>query len=115
MERPTSRQRPVSRARDTQVSPHDVVAIITTFHRDEKDRQGVVAPETSNRDNVEQLVRSAGKLAIKENFRLFFTLLVPILLVSVWMFGLFAAISWYLPNVLCNELAQELSVCVGLE
>ena len=61
-------------------------------------------------DEVDAKVRLSGRAALKDNFRLYCKLMVPLTLVSLWMFALFAAISWVVPHILCEESVKELSV-----
>jgi len=61
-------------------------------------------------EKVERVVRSSGQAALKDSILLYFMLLVPLCVVSILMFSIFATLSWLVPNVLCRELAIELSV-----
>lgn len=62
------------------------------------------------RMDIEKLARTSGRKAMKENVKLFLKFLVPISVVSLSMFGMYAIISYSVPNLLCDDVANELSV-----
>lgn len=59
---------------------------------------------------VERMVRTAGRDALKSNMRMYGRMMIPVGLVSAWMFGMFAAISYYVPHWMCEDQAVLLSV-----
>lgn len=59
---------------------------------------------------VERQVRFSGRAAAKESVLLYLKLLVPMTIVSLWMFTMYSVISWVVPNVLCSDVSKELSV-----
>jgi hypothetical protein len=47
------------------------------------------------------------------NLKFFGRMLKPIVVVAAWIFWIYAAISWAVPNLLCNKIAKEVSVRNG--
>lgn len=44
------------------------------------------------------------------NLKFFGRMMKPIAVVAAWIFWIYAAISWAVPNLLCNNIAKEVSV-----
>lgn len=61
-------------------------------------------------EEVRHLVHTSGRAAAMDNIKLFFRFLIPISIVSIVMFGLYAAMAYSVPNLLCKDLVDELSV-----
>lgn len=61
-------------------------------------------------DRYHREARRAGLRALQGNARMFCRIFLPISIISVWMFGLYAVFSWLIPHVLCKRSAQDLSV-----
>ena len=68
----------------------------TTLIRSKSRRSSVAAIKQSTRTKK-------GWEAFKELFRFYLVMLQPCLVVTVWMFGFFAALSYLVPNVLCKK------------
>ncbi len=49
--------------------------------------------------------------ATYELLRLYGSILFPVLVVSVWMFALYAALSYAVPAVLCSSAVRSNAVC----
>ena len=103
------------RAKTTQVAP-DAASVLT--HRTSRapkekpsaDARSPPVGGAGTADDLHQKVLFGGRAALKSNLLLYLKLLVPIAIVSVWMFSIFAVISWVVPSHLCTETAVELSV-----
>ena len=42
-------------------------------------------------------------------------IMIPVAIISLWMFGLYAILSWLIPSVLCKSFAEDLSVSFIIE
>ena len=68
------------------------------------------APGNTSASSVEYMVKYAGRAKFKDNILLYLKMLVPIGIASVYLFAMFAVISWAVPNKLCDTSAMEFSV-----
>ena len=41
---------------------------------------------------------------------IFGKIMIPVAIISLWMFGMYAILSWLIPSVLCKTFAEDLSV-----
>lgn len=110
------------RTRGGQVAPEGVSPLVSSADLGPEAGDARVAPAdtapTTAADEkdvvkrVERMVRYAGHEAFKDNVRLFGKMMVPVVLVSVWLFGIFAALSYAVPHWICEKEVMELSVSV---
>jgi len=107
------------RAKEAQVAPNDSVAIVSVNDISLQTPSDQVAPFEPTADGittdddsskVQRLVRTAGRTALKENLYLYMRTLFPVGVASVWMFAIYAILSYLVPNVLCKQTSMELSV-----
>jgi hypothetical protein len=59
---------------------------------------------------VEWRVAHEGWADLRSSLRFYIKLMIPVFTVTIWMFLIFTALSWAVPNVLCNRLSKEFSV-----
>lgn len=99
------------RTKDAQVAPiSDAQVMLAQDNASKPPASAAVAPEaTAGPPIILEQVKTAGKLAFKENLKMYGKMMIPLVVVSLWMFGLFGLISWFVPHVLCSDLIQELS------
>jgi hypothetical protein len=107
------------RTKGGQVAPEDAPPLVSSADTDPGAGETRIVPadalpsDADNKDvvkRVERMVRYAGHKAFKENIRLFGKMMVPVVIVSAWMFGMFAALSYAVPHWICEKEAMELSV-----
>lgn len=107
------------RTKGTQVAPDST--FISSPQGDLPREDGKIAPAsidpTKANDpiaatvtHVQQQVRYSGRQAFKDNILFYLRYLIPVTIVSVYLFGMYAAISCWVPNWMCEETAMELSV-----
>ena len=112
------------RTKGGQVAPAGSSPIVSAQDIDSPTTDDRVAPapfeggDPARRKNtlskVDHMVRFSGREALRDNVRLYMKMLVPVGIVSVWMFGIFAVVSWYVPHYLCSDTSMELSVSLLL-
>ena len=77
---------------------------------EEAERKGLGLSEEEHRELLQRRVRLEGRQSLWDLLRFYCRMLVPVAIVCVWMFAMFAAISYSIPNLLCNRIAKENSV-----
>jgi hypothetical protein len=107
------------RAKEAQIAPNDSIAIVSVHDISLQTPSDQIVPfeptatVTATEDvssQVQLLVRTAGREAFKENFYLYMRTLIPVGIASVWMFAIYAVLSYLVPNVFCKQTSMELSV-----
>jgi hypothetical protein len=105
------------RAKGAQIAPNDSSTLVSVHDITPQNSSDRIAPfepsaATATDDiaaQVQHLVRTAGRTALKENLYLYMKTLIPVGIVTVWMFAMYAVFSYLVPNVLCKETSMELS------
>lgn len=102
------------RAKGAQIAPDGPSPIVVGQDEPTIPLSSRVAPLESSlkgsSNETEYLVKYSGRAALKDNASLYLKMLLSMGIASLYMFAMFAVISWAVPNYLCEELAMELSV-----
>lgn len=105
------------RAKDVQVAPEGAPEPDAVTANINEAASARIAPETPNTSDattacneVEHQVRTAGRRGLKENILIYLKLSIPTLVMTLWMFGIYTALSWTVPHVLCRHEIEQLSV-----
>jgi hypothetical protein len=115
-------QKLTPRAKAAQIAPNDSPTLVSVHDISLQTPSDRVAPFEPTAviatddvaSQVQPLVRTAGRAAFKDNFYLYMRTLIPLVIASVWMFGIYAVLSYLVPQVLCKQTSMELSVsCFG--
>jgi hypothetical protein len=71
-----------------------------------------IKPTANNFDDRENQNQSKShwRNEMKSQGLIFGKIMIPVAIISLWMFGLYAILSWVIPSVLCKTYAEDLSV-----
>jgi hypothetical protein len=71
-----------------------------------------VQPTANNFDDQDNQNQSKSRWMneLKSQCLIFGKIMIPVAIISLWMFGLYAILSWVIPSVLCKTYAEDLSV-----
>ena len=78
--------------------------------RSSEQERGLHLGEEEHAAFLAERARREGRQGLRDLLAVYGRMLGPAAIVSVWMFALFAAISYSIPNLLCNRVAKENSV-----
>lgn len=103
------------RAKGAQIVPNDSATLISVHDiglEATPDRVAPFEPAVPNDATfqIHLLVRTAGRAAFRDNLFFYMKTLIPVGIASIWMFAMYAVISYLVPNVLCKQTSLELSV-----
>jgi hypothetical protein len=108
------------RAKGAQIAPNDSPTRVSVQDISLQTPTDAIAPYEASpvvatddiSSQVQLLVRTAGRTATKDNFHLYMRTLIPVGIASVWMFAMYAVLSYLVPHILCKQTSMELSVSV---
>lgn len=98
-----------SRTKDSQIVPEGVTRADTAPHGQSMLLTTATEDDAKTILNMKQRARATGRAAVKKSIHFYLVMMIPISIVTVWMFALFAMVSWFVPQYLCEDVVQQLS------